>query len=232
MNTKLELGRIAGIPIVLDMLFVLILILFSTQYFTSGNVQTMSIGVVVVAGILGSILLHELGHAFAARWWGVGSSLIEIGGLGGLVHFTRSLPASVIARTVVYLAGPLANLLLWLGLDYLGRLSLNQGQFGLTSALFALSRINLAFLIFNLLPAFPLDGGRTLDVWIGAVFGYAWGIRVVGCLGVLVSLAIGFYALPGDFVSPGNLWMMLLAIILFAENLQQLQRVGWPRGWR
>ena len=232
MNTKLELGRIAGIPIVLDMFFVLILILFSAHYFTSGSVQMMSVGVVVVAGIIGSILLHELGHAFAARWFGVGTRLIELGGLGGTAYFARSLPTSVVARTVVYLAGPAANLILWIGLDQLAGLSLGQESPGLWMALAALSGINLSLLIFNLLPAFPLDGGRTLDVWIGRVFGYAWGLRVVGSLGVLVALWIGFMALPTSFATPAHLWMLMLAVILLGENLNAVKSVGWPRGWR
>ena len=63
----MEIGRIAGIPIYLDMMFVLVLLVFTYPYFTSGNTQLMSAGFIIVVGLLLSILLHELGHAFAGR---------------------------------------------------------------------------------------------------------------------------------------------------------------------
>ncbi|MFM9939195.1 MAG: hypothetical protein ACKVP7_06840, partial [Hyphomicrobiaceae bacterium] len=60
MSNRIELGRIAGITIYLDMFFVLVLVISSSSYFTSGNTQVMSAGLVVIAGIFASILLHEL----------------------------------------------------------------------------------------------------------------------------------------------------------------------------
>ena len=65
-GTRMELGRIAGIVIYLDMMFVLVLLVFTYPYFTGGSTQMMSAGLVIVIGLLLSILLHELGHAFAA----------------------------------------------------------------------------------------------------------------------------------------------------------------------
>ena len=67
MFPRLELGRIAGIEINLDMMFVLVLLLFTYPYFTGGNTQMMSAGFIIIVGLLLSILLHELGHAFAGR---------------------------------------------------------------------------------------------------------------------------------------------------------------------
>lgn len=58
MSTHFEIGRIAGIPIYLDLFFALVLILFSYPYFTSGNTQLMATGLVIMAGLLLSILLH------------------------------------------------------------------------------------------------------------------------------------------------------------------------------
>src|SRR5512145_192311 len=117
MFNRLELGRIAGIPIYLDMFFVLVLLLFTYPYFTSGNTQLMSAGFIIVVGLLLSILLHELGHAFAGRLFNAHVSHIDLTGLGGIAHFERSLPSSVFARTVIYLAGPAVNLGLWYGFD-------------------------------------------------------------------------------------------------------------------
>lgn len=222
MNTKLELGRIAGIPILLDMFFVLILILFATPYFTSGSSQGLSIGFVIIIGLLVSILLHELGHALAARLFAVGVTHIELTGLGGIAHFDRSLPRSALAQTVIHLAGPAANLLLWLGFHELAASPVGNGAPAFVYTMLALSSFNFLLMVFNLLPAFPLDGGRTLEAWITALGGNVWAVRIVGSLGIVVAVLIGLYALPS------NLWLILLAVILFIENWQRLQIVGWP----
>src|SRR3990172_4721825 len=119
MFPRIELGRIAGIEINLDLMFVLVLLLFTYPYFTTGNTQMMSAGFIIIVGLLLSILLHELGHAFAGRLFKARVSHIDLTGLGGVAHFERSLPASVIARSVIYLAGPAVNLALWLRLGAL-----------------------------------------------------------------------------------------------------------------
>lgn len=221
--TRMEVGRIAGIPIYLDMLFVLIVMVFCYPYFTSGNTQLMSAGLIIVAGILISILLHELGHAFAGRLFGVDVSHIELTGLGGIAHFDRSLPRSAIKRSVIYLAGPAVNLALWQGLGALTGLSAEMGRSMLALPLAVLSSVNLFLLIFNLLPAYPLDGGRTLDAWLGSLLGPVWSTRIVAGLGLVVAVGVALVALPNAF------FLMLVALFLAGANWQALQSVG---GWR
>jgi Zn-dependent protease len=223
MNSHISLGRIAGIPIYLDMMFVLVLILFSYPYFTSNDPQAMSAGLVIIAGLVLSILLHELGHAFAGRLFKAGVSHIELTGLGGIAHFERSLPISIFARSVIYLAGPLVNLLLWLAFQELVVPSFQADHAMLGLALSALATANLYLLIFNLFPAYPLDGGHTLDAWLGGLFGNTWAVRIVASLGILIALWLGFTAFPNNF------WRLLLAFFLFQTNAQALKAVG---GWQ
>src|SRR5262245_36058304 len=104
MFSHYEIGRVAGIPIYLDMWFVLVLLFFTYPYFTGGTTEAVSAGFVIIVGILVSILLHEVGHAFAGWLFRAHVSHIELTGLGGIAHFERSLPGSVLARTVIYLA--------------------------------------------------------------------------------------------------------------------------------
>jgi Zn-dependent protease len=226
MTTRLELGRIAGVPIFVDMLLVLILIVFSHRYFTSGDTQLMSVGILIIIGILASILLHEVGHMLAARIWKVSTDEIEIGGLGGVARFSSSLPRSVLAQTVIFLAGPFANLILWQGFGALTTEAWAIGKPMLGLALATLAGINFWLMVFNLLPSYPLDGGRTLDAWLHPVVGPIWSVRIVAGLGLVVTALVVWMALPTNF------WLLIVAFVLFQTNWAALDSVGGLSGRR
>ena len=226
MFTRMELGRIAGIPIYLDMMFVLVLLIFTYPYFTAGSTQAMSAGFVIVVGLLLSILLHELGHAIAGRLFNAHVSHIDLTGLGGVAHFERSLPRSAPARSIIYLAGPLVNFGLWHGLGWLTTEAALMGSPMLALPLAVLATANFYLMCFNLLPAYPLDGGLTLDAWLGALLGATWSVRIVACLGLAVAAAVALYALPT------GVFLLFVAFFLAQANWEALQSVGgWSR-WR
>jgi Zn-dependent protease len=219
-----EVGRIGGIPIYLDMMFVLVLLFFTYPYFTSGSTQAMSAGFVIIVGILLSILLHELGHAFAGRLFKAHVSHIELTGLGGLAHFERSLPSSVFARTVIYLAGPAVNLGLWIAFHALARQAALAGLWMLATPLLVLGWANGVLTVFNLLPAYPLDGGHTLDAWLGRLLGPIWSVRIIATLGLACAAWLGYVAIPA------NLYLLFVALFLGLLNWQKLQGLGrWQR---
>jgi Zn-dependent protease len=223
MNTRIELGRIAGIPVYLDMFFVLILIIFSYPYFTGGSTQAMSMGLLLIAGILGSILLHELGHAAAAVIFKTRVAQIELTGLGGLISFGSSLPRSALKRAAIFLAGPAANLALMYLCSFLGDAAFAARKPLVGQVLVQLSSINFILLIFNLLPAFPLDGGRTLDALLGIPLGGIWAQRIVSALGLVVSLFVGYWAITS---LPGSIFLLLIAFFLLEHNWGAFQQVG------
>lgn len=220
MFTRLEIGRIAGMTIYLDMMFMLVLIFFTFPYFTAGSTQAMSAGFVIVVGLLLSILLHELAHALAGGLFGARVAYIELTGIGGVAHFERSLPRSVLARSVIYLAGPVANLLLWHGFDALAGTVASSGHRMLALPLAVLASSNFVLMLFNLLPAYPLDGGHTLDAWVGAVLGPVWAVRIVAGLGLLVAVGVGLYALPT------GVFLLFVALFLAQVNWRALHTAG------
>ena len=183
----------------------------------------MSIGLLLIGGILLSILLHELGHAVAARMVGTSVTQIELTGLGGLVTFGSTLPRNGLKRAFVFLAGPAANLALMYGCTYLGQMASQGGKPLIAVVLYQLSGINWFLLIFNMLPAFPLDGGRTLDALLGMVLGGIWAQRIVAVLGVIVSLLVAAYAIQS---LPGSIFMLFIAFFLAEQNWTALQQVG------
>ncbi len=202
---QFELFRIGRIPIHLDFWFIALAALWTRPYWSAGlngNTQLLSAAFVLAVGLFVSILLHELGHAWAGRLFGVETSHIELNGIGGLCHFRRSLPASVLARTVIGLAGPFANLVLWLVFDALFAGTAQMGHGLLTIVLVQLAWINKLMFIYNLLTAFPLDGGKVLEAWLAPVLGPAWSVRVVALLGFGVAAWIVWYAWPN------GIWMM------------------------
>jgi Zn-dependent protease len=220
MDSQIELFRIAGIPVYLDVMFILmLLIVFGPVYFVGGDSQSMSLGIVVMFGLVLSILLHELGHAFAARLFKIPVRHIELTALGGLAQFERSLPPSVFIKSVIFLAGPAVNLALWLGFDWLTAVAGPEGQL-LAVALFTLSSYNLYLALFNLLPAFPLDGGQTLNAWLDWPLGPQRSVKIVAGLGLLIALYFVVTALPANF------WRLLLAFFLFQTNWMAWQNTG------
>jgi len=217
---RLELGRIAGMTIYLDMMFMLVLIFFTFPYFTAGSTQALSAGFVIVVGLLVSILLHELAHALAGGLFGARVAYIELTGIGGVAHFERSLPRSALARSVIYLAGPAANFVLWHAFDALAGGAFASGNRMLALPLDVLGSSNFVLMLFNLLPAYPLDGGHTLDAWIGALLGPVWAARIVAGLGLIVAVGVALYALPT------GVFLLFVALFLAQVNWVALNNAG------
>ncbi len=232
-DDKIEFGRLFGIPIVLDYGLILLAVVFGHSYFTSGSLAMISYGLLLFIGVVISILLHEFGHALAGAYYGVRSSHIELHGLGGLCHFTRALPPERLTNVVVLLAGPAVTFLLWLAFKGLAmmayELPANAGfvtgvnQLGTLMA--QLSMINFYLLIFNLLPAHPLDGGRTVAHIISKWVGYDRAMRFIAYTGTLVTAWLVWQGIQG------NTFMLVIAVFLFLSNLSVLDTHGGPR-WR
>jgi Zn-dependent protease len=132
----------------------------------------------------------------------------------------------VLAQTMIYLAGPAANLALWHGFDALTGQAWAIGKPMLGVAMATLAGINFWLMIFNLLPSFPLDGGRTLEAWLGPILGPTWSVRVVAGLGLAVTALIVWMALPTNF------WLLFVAFALFQTNWAALDGVGGFTGRR
>lgn len=189
---RLEIFRLAGIPIKVDITFALVpLFLFGTLG------QSPVAFSVLVAGVFLSVLLHEIGHAIVARLFAVPVGEILVGGFYGWTRMLRP-PPSKLANIIILFAGPLTNGLIFLLCYYaLGQSGVGgpmnpapwlEDSLWQLQAVIALSGINLAMLIFNLLPAFPLDGGRIYRDILGAILPETNAVRTIALLGVIVGL--------------------------------------------
>lgn len=232
-ENKADLGKLFGIPIVLDFGLILLALVVGHSYFTSGSLSQISYGLLFFAGVALSILLHEFGHAFAGAHYGVRTSHIELHALGGYCHFTRAPPPDRVANLVILLAGPAVTLVLWLAFKGLGYLAYDlpttagfvTGVNRLGTLMMHLSLVNFYLLIFNLMPAHPLDGGRSLAQILSKWIGYDRAMRFIAYTGMLVIAWLLWRA------AQGNYFLILIAFYLLQANLGVLETHGGPR-WR
>ena len=203
----IPIGRYFGINVRLHFTFLLY------AYYRVQAYQNPFFGLLFVSAIYLCILLHEFGHALAARWCDGEANDILLWPLGGLA-FVR--PAwNPTAHLITTVAGPFVTFVLWVGLAVAARL-LPHG------VLFAeLSTFNGFILLFNLIPAFPVDGGRilrdTLWHWMRAETATRIAVivsRVIAALGAVLALVIHDY------------WLLVFPVFIFMQTMHEQQIVA------
>ncbi|HYI19447.1 MAG TPA: site-2 protease family protein [Solirubrobacteraceae bacterium] len=234
-GSSFQLARVLGIRIGVNVSWFIVLFLFIYLFQGSFERQlaasdSTAFGVAVVAAVLffGSILLHELGHAIAARREGIEVTGIELFLFGGVMKMSRDTDSPG-AEFRVAAAGPLVTLLIvvfgavltmvFAGPDRLfdaGRLSGNQTEDIPIVLLSVLVGFNVILLLFNLVPAFPLDGGRIARAAAWRITGdRGKATRIAGRLGQGFAVLLAGYGvyivLQGD---PWGLWSVMLGWLL------------------
>lgn len=204
MRYSFPIGRLLGIPVRLHVTF-LLLPLFSAwlAHAVTGEVRVAAWSAVMLLLVFGCVLLHELGHCVVARRYGsqvMGITMLPIGGVAWMSH----LPERPREEAAVAIAGPLVNVaLLALLLPFTGWSALLEGWSRLPAAWSdlpgALARGNLVLCTFNLIPAFPMDGGRLLRAGLATLLPFArateWAARI-GRVVALVLMAFGLGGVP------------------------------------
>jgi Zn-dependent protease len=217
MGAKFEIGRIAGLPIFIDVTFIILIVLWGERYFTSGSATAMSMGFLLVVGLALSILLHELAHAVVGANLGVRPSHVELNGLGGLCYWASPMRPEAWRRIAISLAGPAANFALYyLFLALAGLPVVAENRF-VSSVAHNLAFYNWLLCMFNLLPAFPLDGGKALEALLGTVLSSGMARMVVGVLGLCVAAYLVYLGING------SIWMLFLAVMIGLANYDAVQ---------
>lgn len=252
---SLTLGRIQGIEIKLHPSFVLIAIwvVYHWGFRQDTGITGTIYGLALVLSIFLLVLLHELGHSMMAHEYGLRVRDITLVPFGGIAHIEQ-MPTRPRAEAMISFAGPLVNLaiallllpvLLMVGLAN-GTDSLQDfARFGLgdvsvTGFLFYLLLANLTLAIFNLLPAFPMDGGRILRAGVTPFMGRQSATTVAVAIGITLGVLIGILGLlSGEYLIVLVMAFVVLAAIAegravrLEESMRRL-RVGqfavWDRG--
>jgi Zn-dependent protease len=224
MSWSLRLGRVFGIDIKLHLTFFLILIWGAFSY---GGGAGPLYGLVVTVALFTLVLLHELGHSLVAMGYGIPVKDITLLPIGGVARLAR-MPEKPGQELLVALAGPAVNvalalmllpLVLGLAAVQSAPLSLSTwiqpGPLGLLAFLFS---ANVSLALFNLVPAFPMDGGRVFRALLGLFVDYQQATRVAVTVGRVVAVGLG---LVGIFT--GQLLLTLIALFIFTASGQEGQ---------
>jgi Zn-dependent protease/predicted transcriptional regulator len=212
MRWSFGIGRIAGIRIQLHVTFLLFVVwMAASQGFASGDFgRALETGALLLL-VFGCVLLHELGHALTARRYGIRTRDIVLLPIGGIARLER-MPEKPSQELIVAIAGPLVNVAIAAALvgvfALLGvrveSLDLNGG------ILMSLLVVNVAMVVFNLIPAFPMDGGRVLRALLAMRLPYVKATRIASGVGQVVALGFGAVGLFA-----GNFMLMLIALFVF-----------------
>ncbi|GMV40821.1 MAG: protease [Myxococcales bacterium] len=209
---SLPIGSVLGFPVRVHWTLPVALLVLGVA--GGGGALGFLLVLAIAAGLFGSVLLHELGHAVVARRLGVQVQGILLTPLGGM-SFLTSQPRRPRDEALIAAAGPAVSLLL--AAVFAGAYYGIEGGTDPTSPLAALLAINLIIGLFNLVPAFPMDGGRLLRAALTTRMGIAGATHTAAGVGrFLAVLAIGWGLASGT-------WMLALVavFVLVAGRLEE-----------
>lgn len=233
--TTLRLGKLLGIELRLDYSWFLIFLLLTWSlagHYLMVNAGwsagvRLSLALVTALLFFASVLAHEYGHSLVARRLGVPVEHITLFIFGGMAHLKQE-PKRARDEFLIAVAGPLVSLGLALVFELLLRWARPQGLAGLADVGFWLRNINLALALFNLIPGFPLDGGRVLRAVLWAATGnLERATRTASHVGqgvAFVFVAFGLWQLlSGSWVN--GLWTAFIGWFLYRAAASHLERL-------
>jgi Zn-dependent protease len=206
MHWSWKIGRLAGIDVYMHATFLLLVgFIVIANWVESHNAAQTLYGVLFVLVIFGCVVLHELGHALTARRYGIRTRDIVLLPIGGVARLER-MPEEPNHELLVALAGPAVNVLIALGLYgllvSLGHPpTLRQAEtISWTGRAFlpSLVAVNVWLVLFNLIPAFPMDGGRVLRALLAKRMDYTDATQAAAHIGQGIAFVFGFLGLFFD----------------------------------
>jgi Zn-dependent protease/CBS domain-containing protein len=213
MGWSIRLFSVAGTAVRIHLTFFLLLAWIAAIHYTRGGVEAAVNGVVFIALLFLCVVLHEFGHVFAARAYGIRTSDVTLLPIGGVASLER-MPEKPGQEIVVALAGPAVNLViavvlaLGLGASFdLGQMA--QLEEARTSLIGRMTAANVMLCVFNLIPAFPMDGGRVLRALLAIPMGYTRATRAAATVGQGLAFVFALLGLLG------NPLLILVAVFIF-----------------
>jgi Zn-dependent protease/CBS domain-containing protein len=198
MSWSLNLGRVAGTVVRIHLTFLLFLAWIFAASYASGGLTSAWNSLAFMLLLFTCVLLHEFGHIFTARAFGVTTPYVTLLPIGGVAQLER-IPEESGQEFLIAIAGPLVNVVIAVILISLGA-DVTAGHAAAVedmrvSMLDRLAAVNIFLALFNLIPAFPMDGGRILRAVLASKFGYVRATEIAAHIGQFVAFALGFIGL-------------------------------------
>ena len=224
MRWQWKLGTFAGIDVFVHATFLLLIGWIGYSHWLQyGTIAKVVEGILFILALFLSVVLHEYGHALTARKYGIKTRDITLYPIGGVARLER-MPEKPIEELWVALMGPAVNVViaailfvyLYLsgGLAELSDLTIASGSF-----LMRLMLVNISLVVFNLLPAFPMDGGRVLRALLAMRMDYVRATQVAASIGQGMAFLFG---LAGLF---GNPFLLFIAFFVWIGASQEASMV-------
>lgn len=209
---SIKLFTLGGTAVRMHLTFLLLLAWIAAVQWTRGTPQDAISGVLFIIVLFGCVVLHEFGHIWAARRYGIRTPDVTLLPIGGVAKMER-MPEKPSQEIAVALAGPAVNAAIALVLIAVLGLRFDPEQISLAALqstfLAQVPIANVVLLVFNLIPAFPMDGGRVLRALLAMWLGYARGTQVAARIGQVLAVV---FAILGFMGSP---LLVLIAIFIF-----------------
>jgi Zn-dependent protease/predicted transcriptional regulator len=215
---SLHIGKYLGIDVYIHWTFWILVLWIVLSHIGGGESLGQALqGVLFILALFVCVVLHEFGHALTARRFGIATRDVTLYPIGG-VSSLEKLPDDPRQELLVAIAGPVVNLiiagLLWVILNATGQpfdLAKISGAKDVTEIpfLWGLFYANLMLPIFNLIPAFPMDGGRALRALLSMFTGRLNATRIAALIGQFLAVAFVFL---GFFF---NFWLVFIGLFIF-----------------
>jgi stage IV sporulation protein FB len=213
MSWTINLGRVAGTEIKVHLTFFILVAFWAVAGYQQGGPAGAVAACILLFALFACVLLHEFGHILMARQFGVRTPDVILLPIGGVARLER-IPDEPRQELLIALAGPAVTLAIVVVLYALLALGGPAPRFGGLDPdgpfLETLMRVNFFLLVFNLFPAFPMDGGRVLRAVLASRMGLVSGTRVAARFGQASAIAAGLYGL-----TTGQPLLTLVALFVF-----------------
>lgn len=224
MSWSVNIGSIAGTAVRIHFTFLLFLVWVFTAQWSSGGPDAAWGSLTFMLLLFACVLAHEFGHIFVARAFGVQTPDVTLLPIGGVARLER-IPEKPSEEFLIAIAGPLVNvaiaavLVIGFGAEIGTRnlVGLDSAQFSIADRLAA---VNLFLAAFNMIPAFPMDGGRVLRALLATRFGHIRATEIAATIGQLTAFALGFLGL---FLNP---MLIFIAIFVYLAASSEAQLVA------
>ena len=231
MSWSINIGTIAGTAVRVHITFLLFLgwIFFAT-YVAEGPEAAMA-SLVFMVLLFACVLAHEFGHIFTARAFGVPTPDVTLLPIGGVARLAR-IPEEPREEFLIAIAGPLVNVVIAFGLVLIAGARLKAGDLAImdsanVSLVDRLAAVNIFLALFNMIPAFPMDGGRVLRALLATRMGYVRATEIAASIGQAVAFALGFIGL---FYNPLLIFIAIFVYLAAASEAHMVAIRAMARG--